>query len=404
MISDLFRLALGNLMHRSLRSKLTIVGIFIGIAAVVSLISVGQGLQNSINEQFEMLGTNILTVMPGGGIASAMGGMSSAELTDDDLRVIRSVRGVKYAAGFQYSMGRAKFNDESSFAYVFGMEVDRDTQDLMGSTGVKILEGRELRPGDKYSAVVGYTYTQSRIFSKDVRIRDRIEVGNVSFRVVGIYNTVGNPQDDAMIYLPLEGYREAMGGRESFAVIYVQVQDGFENDDVRAAIEKDLRRSRNVKEGEEDFTISSAEQLMEAFSSIFGVVQAFLIGIAAISLLVGGVGIMNSMYTSVLERTRDIGVMKAIGAKNSHITMLFLFESGLLGFIGGVFGVAIGVAIAKLVEWGAASAGYGILQASISIELIIGALLFSFFVGALSGLFPARSAANLNPVDALRYE
>lgn len=404
MIPDLFGLALSNLSHRSLRSKLTIVGIFIGIAAVVSLISIGQGLQNSINEQFESLGANVLTVMPGGGLVSSFGGMSSNTLTEDDLRVIENVRGVKFASGFQYTMGQIKFRDELAYSYVMGMGTDRNTQELIESTGFEILEGRELRSGDKYSMVVGYAYADGSLFSKDIKLRDRIEIEGQNFRVVGISDTIGNPSDDSQAYVPLEAYREIFNTSEEFALIYVNVLDGFDNAEVKEDVEKALRRSRDVKEGEEDFSVSSAEQLMEAFSSIFGIVQVVLVGIAAISLLVGGVGIMNSMYTSVLERTKDIGIMKAIGAKNEHIMFLFLFESGLLGFIGGVAGVILGVGIAKLVEFGAMSAGDGMLKASISAELIFGALLFSFFVGALSGLLPARNAAKLNPVDALRYE
>ncbi|MGC9310717.1 MAG: ABC transporter permease [Candidatus Aenigmatarchaeota archaeon] len=404
MISDLFRLAVTNLMHRSLRSKLTILGIFIGIAAVVSLISVGQGLQMSINEQFENLGTNVLTVMPGGGFASAMGGLSTSKFTDEDLRVIQSVRGVKSAAGFQFTMGPVKFHDETKYTYVMGMDSDKATLELLQSTGVKILEGRELKSGDRYSAVVGYSFAHKEFFEKNVKIRDRLEIGGKDFRIVGIYDTVGNPQDDTYIYLPLGAYNEAFETSGEYAIIYVKVQDGFTNDEVKASIEKTLRRSRNVREGEEDFAVTSAEQLMEAFSTIFGVVQAVLVSIAAISLLVGGVGIMNSMYTSVLERTKDIGIMKAIGAKNSHIMILFLFESGLLGLIGGIFGVAVGVMFAKVAEIAAAGAGYGVLKTYISAELIIGSLLFSFILGTISGLLPARNAAKLNPVDALRYE
>jgi putative ABC transport system permease protein len=404
MILDLFWLAVTNLRHRSLRSGLTIIGIFIGIAAVVSLISVGQGLQDSISEQFQSLGANVLTVSPGAGLMSISMGGSSSEITYDDLRVIESVKGVKSAAGFQYKVALLKFNDEPRYTVVMGMPSGRVAKDLMESQGVKIIEGRDLKDGDKYSVVVGYSIGRDEFFSRNVKLRDKLDIQGQELKVVGIYDSIGNPSDDSTIYIPMESFREVMNASDSFALVYVQIQDGFTTEEVAENIEKALRNSRDVKEGEEDFTVSTPQQLAEVFASVFGVVQGFLIGIAAISLLVGGVGIMNSMYTSVVERTKDIGIMKAIGARNEHILILFLFESGLMGMIGGLFGAIIGALMAKAVEIFAAAAGYGFLKASITPELIIGALLFSFVVGAVSGALPARRASQMNPVDALRYE
>ncbi|MBN2094853.1 MAG: ABC transporter permease [Candidatus Aenigmarchaeota archaeon] len=406
MIVDLFRLAVTNLVHRSLRSGLTIIGIFIGIAAVVSLISVGQGLQDSISEQFESLGANVLTISPGAGLLSGPPGssLSAAKLTDDDVRVIESVRGVETAAGFQFKLGKVRFRDELKYTYVLGMPSGKVAEDLMESQGIELLEGRELKEGDRYSAVVGYSFGRDNFFEKNLKIRDRLEIEGQEFKIIGVYDSVGNPSDDSQVYIPLDTFREVFNESDSFALVYVQVQEGFDPEDVAEDVKKALRKSRGVKEGEEDFTISTPQQLAEVFASVFGVVQGFLIGIAAISLLVGGVGIMNSMYTSVLERTKDIGIMKAIGARNEHILILFLFESGLLGVVGGLFGIAFGVILAKAVEFFAASAGYGFLTASVTPELIFGALMFSFVVGAISGALPARRASQMNPVDALRHE
>jgi len=405
MILDLFRLAINNLVHRSLRSELTILGILIGIAAVVSLISVGQGLQESINQQFESLGANVITVSPGAGLFSgAAGGGSASELTDDDLRVIENVRGVEAASGFQFTVGQVKYDDQVKYTYVMGMPSDKIAKDLLSAQGLKILEGRELKEGDRYSAVVGYSLAKKDFFSKNVKLRDKIWIQGQEFKVVGMYDTIGNPSDDSQIYIPMDSYRTVMNTTDSFALILVQIQDGFTAEEVGVNLEKALRKSRDVKEGEEDFTVSTPKQLAETFQSVFGIIQSFLIGIAAISLLVGGVGIMNSMYTSVVERTKDIGIMKAIGARNEHILMLFLFESGMLGLIGGIAGVIVGVGLAEIVQIFAAAAGYGFLKASITTELIAGSLIFSFVIGAVSGAFPARRASQMNPVDALRFE
>ena len=170
-------------------------------------------------------------------------------------------------------------------------------------------------------------------------------------------------------------------------------------------IEKALRKSRNVEEGQEDFSVQTTEELMETYNDILNIVNIVLIGIAAISLLVGGIGIMNTMYTAVIERTKEIGIMKAIGARNSSIMILFVIESGILGALGGAIGVAIGMAFSKLVEVIATAAlQTALLQAYFPWYLIVGSLAFAFIVGTISGLLPARQAALLKPVDALRYE
>ena len=170
-------------------------------------------------------------------------------------------------------------------------------------------------------------------------------------------------------------------------------------------IEEELRDERNEKEGQETFSVQSFSQLLETFTDIFAVIQAVFVGIAAISLVVGGIGIMNTMYTSVLERTKEIGTMKAVGAKNSDIFKIFLFESGLLGLVGGTIGILMGMGIAKSVEYIAMiQLGSPFIKAVFGLPLIIGALTFSFLVGTISGVLPAMQAAKLKPADALRYE
>jgi len=405
MILDLFRLAVTNLIHRSLRSLLTIVGILIGIAAVVSLISVGQGLQESINQQFQALGSNVLTISPGGSILSgAPGGNTAFPVTDDDLKAIQNSRGVKDASGYLLQMGKTTFDNKLVYSYVIAIPQDKIAQQLFQSEGIKILDGRDLKAGDKDVIVVGYNFGYGTTFPKTVKLRDRILIEGMEFRVVGINDKTGSPTRDSAVYMPIDTARIIFNNSKSYSLIYAEIQSGFTADEVAATVEKNLRHLRNEKVGEEDFTVSTPEQLSQTVQSVFGVIQGFLIGIAAISLLVGGVGIMNSMYTSVLERTKEIGVMKAIGARNEHVLMLFLFESGMLGLIGGAAGALLGITLAEAVQFIAAQAGYGILKASISVELIGGALLFSFVIGALSGALPARRASQMNPVDALRFE
>ena len=169
-------------------------------------------------------------------------------------------------------------------------------------------------------------------------------------------------------------------------------------------IKEELRDSRDEDEGEETFSVQTFEQLLEQFNDILGIVSIVLIGIAAISIVVGGVGIMNTMYTSVLERTKEIGIMKAVGAKNSNIMTLFLIESGMIGLAGGMIGIGIGIGLSKIVEIVASEAGFLPIKAYLGAPLLLGALAFSFIIGAASGTFPAMQASKMKPVDALRYE
>ena len=188
-------------------------------------------------------------------------------------------------------------------------------------------------------------------------------------------------------------------------MIIAKLKTGEEPSKVAENIEEDLRKYRNEEEGSENFQVSTSEELMASFAMILGVVQAVIVGIAAISLLVGAVGIMNTMYTSVVERTKEIGLMKAVGARNSDITLVFLFESGLLGLAGGVLGVLLGATFGKIAEIMAQQAlGSNTFAAAITPTLVLGALAFAFVIGTISGVLPARQASTLKPADALRYE
>ena len=191
--------------------------------------------------------------------------------------------------------------------------------------------------------------------------------------------------------------------KEEVNVIAIRVDDVNKINEAKESIEKLLRKERNVKKGEENFVVQSPQQVLEALNSTLFAVQLFVYIIAVISLAVGGIGIMNTMYTSVLERTKEIGVMKSIGAKNSAIFTIFFFESGLLGMVGGIIGIILGMAFAfGLSTLGRAFLGSDLIQASISPWLVAGALLFSFALGTAFGMLPAYQASKLNPVDSLR--
>jgi putative ABC transport system permease protein len=402
MIWEYFKISVSNIFKKGTRSWLTMMGIFIGIAAVVSLISLGQGMDDAIKSQFNSMGTDIIIVMPGSGFQS----FGSAKLTEHDEDIIRSVKGVENEAPFSVKLSKLTYDKEVAYAMVIGTPTDERFKVIEGMSTFKTIEGRnKFYPSDKYSVAVGYTLAHGDFLkNKNVKMNDRLMIEGQEFKVVGVMDKVGNPEDDKNLYIPLDTAKDIFNDRDYNQMI-VKVQSGYSPAKVAEDIKSRMRRDRGQKEGEEDFTVQTSEQLLESVGGILSTVQAVLVGIALISLMVGGIGIMNTMYTSVLERTREIGVMKAIGAKNSDILSLFLIESGVMGIVGGVVGVIIGLTLSKSVEYvGRTSLGNDLLRANMSPALIIGALSFSFVVGCISGALPAMQASKLKPVEALRYE
>jgi len=403
-MKDYFLLAFNNLKRRRLRSWLTMIGIFIGIAAVVALISLGQGLQGAIEEQFEQLGSDKIIIMPKGMGIPGTATSDSLILTSKDLKVIENVRGVEYAFGYLTKQGQTKYKKESIISYAAGINAE-DFELMTEMGGLDIIDGRKLDEGDKFKVVVGYNHIYGDTWDKLLRVGSTIEIEGYDFKVIGVMSKIGNHVDDNLLYVSKDILKEILDVEDEESQIIAKASSGFDPIDVAETIERKLRKFRGEKEGQETFSVQTSEQLLESFSNIFGIVQAVLVGIAGISLLVGGIGIMNTMYTSVLERTKEIGTMKAVGAKNSDILFIFLFESGLLGLVGGAIGIGIGIGLGEGAEYIASVAlGTDLLQAIFPWYLILGALLFSFLIGTLSGVFPAMQAAKLKPADALRYE
>ncbi|MBW2988242.1 ABC transporter permease [Candidatus Woesearchaeota archaeon] len=405
MLKDYFVYVWKHLRRRRLRSWLTLIGVFIGMAAVVSLVSISQGMQDAIVEQFEKVGADRIIVTPGGALAGPLSaGLTPEKLTDRDVAVIRNVRGVAFAVGLSASTAMIKFKDEATMGYVMGMPIDSETLYNVKKVGLFDVEiGRDLRTSSRYEAVLGHNFAKDA-FSRNITVRDTIEIKGKEFNVVGIQKKVGTGLHDIIIRIPKQVAKDLFGIEDENNMIVVRVAKGYSPEVVAESIKQRLRREHDVKEGEEDFSVETAKEVVESFLRVLGIVQVLIVGVAAISLVVGGVGIMNTMYTAVVERTREIGIMKAIGAKNSDILTIFLIESGMLGLTGGAIGVIIGLLISKSVELLASKYwGTTLLKAHISPGLIIGVLLFSFALGSIAGLLPARKAAKMQPVEALRH-
>lgn len=405
MIKDYFALGLKNLRRRRLRSWLTMIGIFIAVATIFTLISVSLGFQNAIEEQFRLLGTDKFFIMPKG--QTGFGGSGAVELTTRDVDAIENVGGVKSVSYFTIGNGEIELGDKKRYLPVAGVPTEdvKQLNTLFEAISLKPDEGKMLQKGDTGVVMLGYDFKYNKVFDRPVKAGSRVTINGQEFKVKAIIARVGNPQDDKNIYMPQEDFKILFNSGERVDTIWVQIDGGAEISDVAAKTERRLRSFRDVTEKTQDFTILTPEELLESFNAVLNIVLAFLLGVAAISLVVGGIGIANTMYTSVLERYKEIGVMKAVGAKNSDVWLIFLIESGLLGLVGGIIGVVLGIGISKSIEYIAVNqVGTTLLQAALPPYLIIGCLLFAFIIGAISGTFPAWQASQIKPVRALRYE
>lgn len=394
MLRDYFLMAVGNIKHRKLRSWLTIMGIIIGVAAILSLVTISRSLESTLEEQFEQFGANRILISPKGFQGP---GTVSEGLTTDDLETVEDLSGFEYVVPWIFISTEIKYKDEVGFTLVNGIPADIFEKFSLDS-GTELEEGRFLEEGDKFVAVVGSRVVKD-MFEDKIGIGSDIEIEDKEFEIVGISEEIGNSQDDSQISIPLETAREIFNKPNDVDGIVAQVREADDIPRLQKDIEKKLERKRD----DTNFQVVTATQILEQLNEVLGIIQFVLVGIAAISLVVGGVGIMNSMYTSVLERTKEVGIMKSIGAENSDIFKIFLIESGLMGFVGGFFGTLLGTIAAFIVGKFATNSGF-LLNIKIESFVLLFGLLFAFVVGILSGVLPAMQAAKLRPTEALRHE
>jgi putative ABC transport system permease protein len=404
MLRDFFTLGLNNLKRRKLRSWLTMVGIFIGIAAVVSLISLGQGLQTAVTAQFSSLSTDKLTITNAETGYGPPGSTAIEKLNDHDVKVIERVRGVGKVIPRLVRVARVEYNKVAQSKYLGSMPEDKEQMQMIyDSFGIKTEEGRLLEKGDYGKVVLGSNIVKEEEFDKEIKIGKSIEIQGEEFEVIGILEKASTFTLNDVILMLEEDMKDILDIDDEIDLIVVQVANPKEIEDVAERIEIALRKDRGLKEGEEDFSVETPLEALEAVNTVIGSINVVVVGIALISLIVGGIGIANTMYTSVLERKTEIGTMKAIGARNSDILGIFLIESGLLGLIGGAIGVIMGMALSLSVAYFANDYfGRELIIVNISIPLIISAITFSFLVGVLSGSIPSIQASKLRPVEALR--
>ncbi len=404
MIKDITLLSLKNLKKRGIRSWLTMLGIFLGIAAVVSLISLGQGLQTAITGQFTTLSTNILTITSAETSFGPPGATAVKKLTDHDLKLVGSFTGIEIAIPRLVRVAKVEYNSILTFKYMGSMpQTQKEMDVLYESFNLKMAQGRALKEGDTGKVILGDDFVKNDFYGKPIRVGSHITIQGQDFEVIGIMKRASTFILNSVVIIPEKDMKKVLGIGDEVDMIVARVKNEKQTTQIAQDLTKKMRRDRNEKEGEEDFSVQTPVQALASVNTILGIIQIIIAGIAAISLLIGGIGIANTMFTSVLERTKEIGVMKAIGAQNKDILTIFLIEAGLLGLVGGLVGIIIGLGLAFSVS-GIAFGFLGDinLKINLSLPLILGSLTFSLLVGIVSGIIPAYQASKLNPVDALR--
>ncbi len=406
MITDFFSLAIKNLRHRGLRSWLTLLGIFIGVTAVVSLISLGNGLQMAVASQLGVSSNELITVQAGGLSGYGPPGSNVVDpLTQSDVDAIENLGSVENAVRRNIDSGMIEYNDNVNFRYVGSLPLNKEDRDLIYTQlDMEILSGRFLKVEDSGKVLLGNNYQNKpeEWGGKAVAPGKTISVNGKNFQVVGILDKLGSIISDNVVIMNENDMEDIFGFGDEADIIVVEPKNTDKLQKTKEDIEKLLRKRRDVKEGEEDFEVSTPEATLSTVNSILGGVQAFIAIVALISVFIGAVGIVNTMTTSVLERRQEIGVMKSVGAKNSHIFLQFFIESSLLGLVGGIVGAIFGTLLGFIGMLGINSFLGTELTLDINLILIFFTLLGSFIIGGLAGIIPAMQAAKQNPVEALK--
>jgi putative ABC transport system permease protein len=390
----LLKNAIEDFKRNKTRTFLTSLGLLIGVLSVVMLISLGLGLKNYIKGQFESLGTNLIMILPGSGFGGGgfgAGIIGGAEFDEKDVRSLERIAALEHVVPVFMKTGEIQSDDESEFGYIYGT-----SDEMFELMKYEVLEGRLFTKADgqrkSKNVVLGNTLADKFYDLPEEGVGKTIRVNNQRFYVIGVLKKKGDPDTDGATFIPYQTTYGTINPDKTFFAIYAGVPDESQATKVKDEI-KDVLLKRYE---EDDFTVSEQAEILGTINQIFSVLNAVLIAIGSISLIVGGIGIMNIMYATVTERTKEIGIRRAIGATKKDILMQFLSESVILSLFGGTCGLAIAVVIVLIVK---PYFPLGINTLAVGIAFGVSSLIGVFF-----GVFPARRAANLTPIDAIRYE
>ncbi|MGD9262764.1 MAG: ABC transporter permease [Methyloceanibacter sp.] len=401
MLLSAFKLAIGSIAGNAMRSFLTTLGVIIGVAAVITMVTLGSGATRQVTSEIEGLGSNLVMIVPGSGMR--MGGQAvSKPFESDDADAIRDqIANVVAVSPSSQKRIVAVHGNQNWATSVTGIAGEYfEVFDWKFTEGRSLTEG-EVRSGAS-SCVIGET-VRTELFGAQSPIGESIRLGNVSCRVVGLLeakgqSSFGTDQDD-LVLVPLRTFQRRITGNTDVALIALSVREGALLNRVKSDVTYLLRERRRISAGEDDdFSVRDMTEIADMLTSTTTIMTMLLGAVAGVSLLVGGIGIMNIMLVSVTERTREIGIRLAIGARRRDVLMQFLVEAVVLASLGG----SIGVILALMASW--LLAGMMGIPFTPDASIVFLSFVFSAIVGVAFGYFPARRAATLNPIEALRYE
>jgi putative ABC transport system permease protein len=404
MLRDHVKLAIKNLQHRMSRSLLTLLGIAIGIMAIISLLALGEGMQQAVTGELSSL-SDVIIVSTGGSIYSSFGGGGSTGeyFTQRDIAGIERLQGIKEVSTQLSGSGLAEYNGKTTVLSLTGMEV---SVMKLQYASQNLEAGGFLNEGDQNKIMIGYSIAHDT-FDADISVGGRIKINGEKFFVSGIFGKqgMGGVSSDSIVLMSSRDFKK-LTGQSNISLIYLRVNNVNDAESIAATIQNAI----NGNHGKKDFaTATTMTSILKTVQNIIGILQLVLVGIASIALVVASIGIMNTMLTSVMERTREIGIMKAIGATTRDIMSIFIIEGVLMSSVGGIIGIILGVFGSQaltLILGSFMSMGGGSFQLVpiITIMSVVLAITVSLIVGVLSSLYPAWKAARMSPIEAVRYE
>lgn len=393
-IIDSLKFVLKNMLEKKKRVFLTISGIIIGIFVFTFFIFVAQGLSNAIYEQFSAFGVNDLGVQPA---TQANGPPGGSGLTKTDISKIKQViSNYNYIAGGIGYSGQFEYGREKQIFLTISYEDDH-FEDIISDLGVKVGKGRLLRAGDSGSIFLGYKLA-NELFKKEITVGSSLKIGQNSFRVIGIGEERGDLFIDNAAMINFEDAKK-ISGQDTFSFIRISFLESADLEFMKNAIENKL----NPRNKEKVVNVTSPSQAMDKFNQIIGILTMIISFVSGIALVVGGINVMNTMYSNILERINEISTMKAIGATNSDIRNLFLIESSILGFIGAIIGFLLSYGLAEILSSIIIATGYNV-PIYFDLRFFITVILITSFFAMIFGTYPAMKASKIQPADNLRDE